>query len=321
MGNTDLRTLAHLEEVPVDELAGSAVAVDFHNWIYRYLTILVKFTDQSVYTTSNGQEVANLLGIIKGLPRFYENDLTPVFVFDGAVLELKEEELERREEQKEAAAAELEAAREIGDEVRAARLEARTQRLTPTILRTSRELLDLLGVATLEAPAEAEAQAAYMNQHRSVEYVVTEDYDALLFGAPYTIRKFTSKDRPELMGFAETLEDLDISHTDLVDAGILCGTDYNDGVHGIGPKTAIKLIKSGKTIEEILDDRDATIPKLQRIREIYLDPDVTDAYEFPTSGVPDYPAVEGYLRDEWEIPEGQFESALSSLKENYSNSN
>ncbi len=99
MGNADLRSLAALSDVSFDELVGSVVAVDAHNWLYRYLTTTVKWTSESTYTTSEGEEVANLVGIVQGSPKFFEHDLTPVS-FDGAVTDLKDDEVEKRREQR-----------------------------------------------------------------------------------------------------------------------------------------------------------------------------------------------------------------------------
>ena len=153
MGNADLRSLAAIEEVPFESLSGSVVAVDAHNWLYRYLTTTVKWTNEEIYTTDDGMEVANLVGVVQGLPKFFEHDLTPAFVFDGAVTDLKAEEVERRREQREQYEEDLAEARERGDGIAVARLESRTQRLTDVIIETTRELLELLDVPIVDAPA------------------------------------------------------------------------------------------------------------------------------------------------------------------------
>ncbi|MFW6321790.1 MAG: flap structure-specific endonuclease, partial [Halohasta sp.] len=44
MGNSDLRSLAALSECPFADIEGSVIAVDAHNWLYRYLTTTVKWT-------------------------------------------------------------------------------------------------------------------------------------------------------------------------------------------------------------------------------------------------------------------------------------
>ena len=146
MGNSALRDLAVIEDVSFEDVSGSVVAVDAHNWLYRYLTTTVRFTNDAKYTTADGEEVANLIGVVQGLPKFFEHDLTPVFVFDGAVTDLKDDEVEKRREQRERYESELEAARAAGDTTRVAKLDSRTQRLTETIVDTTRDLLELLDV-------------------------------------------------------------------------------------------------------------------------------------------------------------------------------
>ncbi|MGM0606672.1 MAG: flap endonuclease-1 [Halobacteriota archaeon] len=301
MGNADLRSLASISEISFEELEGSTVAVDAHNWLYRYLTTTVKWTNDSIYTTAEGEEVANLVGVVQGLPKFFEHDIVPVFVFDGGVTELKDDEVARRREKRQTAEARLEAAKERGDAIEAARMEARTQRLTAVIQRTTRELLDLLDVPYIDAPAEGEAQAAYMNRIGDADYVGSEDYDTLLFGAPRTLRGLTSKGNPELMELEATLAAHEISYEQLVDVGILCGTDFNDGVRGIGPKTAIKLIKEHGDLFSVLEVREAHVPNADRIRELFFDPPVTDDYAFDTSIEPDLAAAKRYVTDTWEV--------------------
>ncbi|ELZ82996.1 flap endonuclease-1 [Haloferax elongans ATCC BAA-1513] len=301
MGNADLRTLAALSEVSFDEVAGSVVAVDAHNWLYRYLTTTVKWTNSEKYTTSEGEEVANLVGIVQGLPKFFEHDLTPVFVFDGGVTEMKDDEVAKRREQREKAEARLEEAREAGDAVEAARMEARTQRLTDTIQETSRELLRLLDVPVVEAPAEGEAQASYMARKGDADYVGSEDYDTLLFGAPYTLRQLTSKGNPELMDLDATLDKHDITWEQLVDIAMLCGTDFNEGISGVGPKTAVKEVKKHGDLWAVLEARGDSIPNADRVREFFLDPPVTDEYDYDIDIDPDVAAAREYVTETWEV--------------------
>lgn len=315
MGNADLRQLAAIESVSFADLAGTTVAIDAHNWLYRYLTTTVKWTSDDVYTTADGEEVANLIGVVQGLPKFFENDITPIFVFDGGVTELKSEEVERRREQKEKAEQRAAEAREAGDTIEAARMEARTQRLTDTIHETTRELLSLLDVPVVEAPAEGEAQAAHMARTNTVNYAGTEDYDALLFGSPRTLRGLTSKGDPECMDFAATLEKHELTWEGLVDVGILCGTDFNEGVSGIGPKTAVKLLREHGDLWEVLEAKETYIENADLIRELFLNPDVTDDPVFDADIEPDIAAAREYVVDEWEIPENEVERGFERIEE------
>ncbi|MFQ3320740.1 MAG: flap endonuclease-1 [Natronomonas sp.] len=316
MGNADIRQLAVIEPKPFEELAGSVVAIDAHNWLYRYLTTTVKFTRSEMYTTEAGEEVANLIGVVQGLPKFFEHEITPVFIFDGGVTELKAEEVEERREQREAYQAELEEARESEAEAaEIATLESRTQRLTDTIQETTRDLLELLDVPYIEAPAEGEAQAAHMTRYGDVDYVGSEDYDTLLLGAPRTLRQLTSKGDPECMYFERTLEKHDLTWEELVDVAILMGTDFNDGISGIGPKTAVKLIHEHGDLWGVLDARDEAIPHADRIRAMFLDPDITDDYEYDTDIDPDLDAAKAYVTDEWEIPAEEVERGFERIEE------
>ncbi|MFW6457896.1 MAG: flap endonuclease-1 [Halodesulfurarchaeum sp.] len=316
MGIADLRQLAVLETVPYDDLAGDVVAVDAHNWLYRYLTTTVKFTANDVYTTENGKEVANLIGVVQGLPKFFEHDLTPVFVFDGGVTELKAEEVKRRRDRREDAEQRMKEAEAAGDAIQAARLESRTQRLTDVIKETTRELLELLDVPIVEAPAEGEAQAAAMARtDPEIDYAGSEDYDTLLLGAPVTLRKLTSSGDPERMDFEATLAEHEITWEQLVDVGILCGTDFNDGLSGYGPKTALKAVKEHGDLWGVLEAEEAYIEYADRIRTLFLEPAFEQDYAIDLDITPDLQAAGEFVIDTWEIPEAEVARGFDRIED------
>jgi flap endonuclease-1 len=314
MGNADLRQLAALSDVTWAEIADSVVAVDAHNWLYRYLTTTVKWTNDDVYTTPAGEEVANLVGIVQGLPKFFEHDLTPVFVFDGGVTELKDEEVATRRDQRERAEERLAEAEARGDDVAAARLEARTQRLTDVILETTRGLLDRLDVPVVDAPAEGEAQAAYMARCGDVDYAGSEDYDTLLFGAPLTLRQLTSKGTPELMDLAATLDRHGLTWEQLIDVAILCGTDFNPGVDGVGPKTALRAITEYGDLWSALDAEGWQVANADRVRTLFRDPPVTDDYDVDVDIDPDMAAAREYVIQEWDVAADEVERGFDRLE-------
>jgi flap endonuclease-1 len=314
MGNADLRSLAAIESVGFDTLGGSVVAVDAHNWLYRYLTTTVKFTNAAAYTTDDGAEVANLIGVIQGLPKFFEHDIVPVFVFDGGVTELKDDEVAERRAARERAEEEREAAEKRGDAVAAARLEARTQRLTDVIHETTRGLLERLDVPVVEAPAEGEAQASYMAARGDVDYVGSEDYDTLLFGAPATLRQLTSSGDPELMRLDATLRRHGLTREQLVDVAILCGTDFNDGLSGVGPKTAVSAVAEHGDLWSVLDARGAYIENADRVRELFLDPPVTAEYAVETDISPDIEAAREYVVGQWEVDAAEVDRGFERIE-------
>jgi flap endonuclease-1 len=80
--------------------------------------------------------------------------------------------------------------------------------------------------------------------------------DALTFASPILIRKMTfanaSKSEVQQINYAKAIEGLELTHDQFVDMCILLGCDYCDTIKGIGPKTALKLVKEHGCIENIL---------------------------------------------------------------------
>ena len=188
MGNAALRSLAALQSAKPEDFMGRTVAIDAHNWLYKYLTTTVRFTEKGAYTTEDGVEVANLIGIVRGISKLLQSKVQPVMVFDGIPTELKNEVIEERRRGREMREIRLEEAIKSEDKAEISRLESQTQRLTSTIHKTTRELFELLDVSYVEAPAEGEGQCSYMARHdERVDCAGSDDYDTLLFGSPITL--------------------------------------------------------------------------------------------------------------------------------------
>src|SRR4030095_9617490 len=127
-------------------------------------------------------------------------------------------------------------------------------RLTREMVAEARELLRLLGIPTIDAPGEGEAQAAFMAARGDAWAAASKDYDSLLFGAPRLLRVLTLSVKeflpspssfrpitPELILAESLLAAHGISREQLVDLAILVGTDFNAGIKGIGPTKAHAL--------------------------------------------------------------------------------
>jgi flap endonuclease-1 len=180
-----------------------------------------------------------------------------------------------------------------------------------------------MGLPVVHAPSEAEAQAAHMARRGDVWAAASKDYDALVFGAPRLVRFLTISGReflpsrrtfrpitPELIDLQQMLEALDISRIQLIDVALLVGTDFHPGIKGIGPKKALGLVKRHGAIELMAPEvREAFGPDLNRLRQIYLEPDVSDGYRV-ASGRCDVDAVVHFLCDEHEFARDRVMAAL-----------
>lgn len=317
MGNTAFRDLADIEEIELDDLQGSLVAVDASNWLYKYLYNVVKFNQKSLYTTTDGERRPNLVGTIVGLNKFFENNITPVFVFDGAPHKLKAKEIAQRRGKRDEAAKEQKQARKDGDLIAASNYEARSIHLDSGIIDTTKELLELLDIPYVTAPQAAEAYAAQLTTAGYTQSVVSDDYDTIMFGAPRTVRNFTSSTRPlELIDFEKTLSKHEITHRQLIEVALLCGTDYNDGVYGIGPKTGVKYIKEHETLEQVLEEKEETIENYETVRGIFFSEaaEKVDELKIDTTISPDFEAAYEYLFDENGLHSKKLDSAFDKLK-------
>ena len=241
-----------------------------------------------------GRVTSHLSGILYRTTNLAERGIRLVYVFDGVPPTLKEVEIKRRRAVKEEAVIKYERAIVKGEVAEAKRFAQATASLKDAMVEDARKLLDYLGVPYVQAPSEGEAQAAYMATRGDVWAAVSQDYDSLLFGAEKLVRNLaiTGKRKlplreayvqvdPEIVELKTTLNTLQLSREKLIDLGILIGTDFNpDGFKGIGPKTALKLIRENNTIEEIgRRDPEFKGPRnLDSIRRIFLEPEVTTHY-------------------------------------------
>ncbi|UPQ98789.1 XPG/Rad2 endonuclease [Chloropicon primus] len=105
------------------------------------------------------------------------------------------------------------------------------------------ELLTIFGIPYIIAPMEAEAQCAYLNKEGLVDGVVTDDSDAFLFGATSVYRNiFEGKKYVEEYRMSDIAKELALSRENLIELALLLGSDYTEGVYGVGIVNAIEIV-------------------------------------------------------------------------------
>ncbi|MEA3199963.1 MAG: flap endonuclease [Thermoplasmata archaeon] len=274
----------------LEDFQGKTIAIDAHNAIYQFLSS-IRQPDGTPLKDKQGRITSHLSGLLYRTANLAESGIRPVYVFDGKPPELKRATIDERIERKEKAQAEMEQALAEGDEERARTKAQQTSYLSHDMVGESKALLDALGIPWVQAPGEGEAQAAHMAARGDVWAASSQDFDSLLFGAPRLVRNLavTGKRKlpgksiwvdvePELIELEAVLGALGLSRQQLVEAGILVGTDFDAGVKGVGPKRAVKLIKDKGNLTDVLQQLEADVPEAEQIREIFLKPNVTDTY-------------------------------------------
>lgn len=225
------------------DLTDKFVLVDAFNIIYSSIGV---GGDSFVLTDSTGRVTKHINIIIQKIAKMVQYNIGQIWIFDGESHELKSKEQAKRRE---------------------------TRRFTVSEeqINEVKHLLKLCGVTYIESPAglEAEVLAARLtnikNENGSRKYsaVISNDTDVIVCGGILlTDRNIKSKSQStkgsgkgnkklpkNIMGYVLNpvlmCKELGITQEQLLDIGLALGTDFNDKVKGVGPKTVVKKVKEG----------------------------------------------------------------------------
>jgi len=216
---------------------------------------------------------------------------------------------------------------DAGDMKRALSMASRSTRLESDMIAEAKLLLDAMGVPCVDAPGEGEAQMSHMVRKGDVWAGASQDFDAILFGAPNLVRNLTLAGKrrlpsgktvdvtPEIVTLGQVLAALDVTREQLVDIGILVGTDFNEGVRGIGPKKALALIKRLGSLERVAEEGKVHVPEVfADVRRIFLEPDVTDEYSIAWKG-PDEAGIRRIMCDAHGFSVDRIDAVLGRLRQ------
>jgi flap endonuclease-1 len=241
-------------------------------------------------------------------------------------LALKSRTLEARNRIRTDALGKFEKAKEEGNLEDARKFGSMSMRITPQIVESAKTLVEVLGYPVVQAPSDGEAQIAAMVQKGDLYAGVSQDYDALLFGCSRLVRNLAFSGRrkipgrnafidvsPEFVELERVLRELGLSREQLVWLGILVGTDFNEKFPRIGPKTALKIVKSAKTFSDIISYTQFTPAFDYRdIERIFLEPDHADKYELSFSA-PNAQKAREFLVSEHDFSQDRVDAVLAKL--------
>jgi flap endonuclease-1 len=317
-----LTPIVHPQPIAKADLRGKTLALDGNGELYQFLA-LIRLRDGTPLKDARGRITSHLSGLFFRTTRLLaEHALKLIFVFDGAPPPAKAAEIARRREVKAAFERAQAEALARGDLAEAYAKATMTSRLTRDMIAEARELLRLLGLPVVQAPSEGEAQAAHMARTSRVWAAASKDYDTLLFGAPRLLRFLTVSGKeflptqgtfrplvPELLDLQAELDRWGITRDALIDLALLVGSDFNDGVRGIGPKKALALVQRHGRIEAMPPEIRDAAGDVAPLREIYLDPNVTDDYTIEF-GEPDVDGIVRFLCDDRQFSRERITDAL-----------
>ena len=324
----DLKDIIKSREITLERLSGHTIAIDAYNALYQFLASIRGETGEPLMD-KQGRITSHISGL------FYRNinllalGIKPIYIMDGKPPSLKTNEIERRKAEKQKAVVKYMKALSHGDNKEAKKYAQATSVMKDYMIEDTKKMVSLLGIPFIEAPSEGEATAAYFTSSGITSATASQDFDSLLFGASKLIRNLTVSGKrklpgrsmyvqvePEEIELGKLLSNLEVTRSQLVDIGILIGTDFNpEGFRGIGPVRALKFIKKYECLERVPDIQiDLRDIDYEGIREIFLHPDVASLtpikWEDPNSD-----GIIEFLCDEHSFSEARVTKALQKLED------
>jgi flap endonuclease-1 len=323
----DLKPLLIREKTKLESFTNKIVAIDAYNAIYQFLAI-IRGPEGLHLSDTQGHVTSHITGLFYRNINFLSLGIKPIYVFDGKPPSLKSAEIEHRKQIKKDATVKYERAMSEGKMDDARKYAQQTTSMKDGMVEDSKHLLDLFGIPYIQAPSEGEATAALLTTTGHADVAASQDFDSILFGARKLVRNFTNSGRrklpnrntyieiePEIIDYKKNLEALGITREQLIDVGILIGTDFNpDGFERVGPKTAIKMIKEYGKLEDVTQIQEQLeMIDYNAIRKIFLEPEVAkvDKIEF---GEVKYDDIISYLSNERSFSRDRVNSSLNRLK-------
>ena len=252
-------------EVKFEELKGKVIAVDAFNAIYQFLSS-IRQPDGTPLMDSKKRVTSHLSGLFYRNIALLSEGIKLIYVFDGEYNDLKQRTHEIRENAKAEAKEKYELAKGEEDVEAMGKYARGFARLNEEMIIESKELLEAMGIAIIQAPGEGEMQCAQLVKDGEAYAIGSQDYDSLVVGGNRLIQNLTlarkRKTRggvvyiaPEIIEYEKILYSLGIDADQFICLAILVGTDFNPGgVRGIGPKKALSLVKEKRYPVKIFDE-------------------------------------------------------------------
>lgn len=183
---------------------------------------------------------------------------------------------------------------EFKDAKRAAGIASETP--TKDMFQDVMQLLAIFGIPYIIAPMEAEAQCAWLNEQGLVDGVVTDDSDVFLFGGQCVYRNmFEERKYVEEYQASIIHKELGLDREKLIHLALLLGSDYTEGITGVGIVNAIEIVHAFPGLDGLYDfrewvetpDLEGFLPGVQRV----LHTDVQRSFHRKHGG----------LRRNWEV--------------------
>lgn len=222
----------YMERKPLYELQNKTVAIDLSCWVVEAKTITDYEIQPRMYLRNLYFRTCFLLLL----------NVKVVFVLEGKAPELKYQTIADRNKL----------------QFKGCKPKTSTTKTTKGrtrfnhTLKQCEELLKLMGLACVQGEGEAEATCAYLNYEGLIDGCISQDSDCFAYGAKIVYRNFSiSQQGPfassggavDVYNIQKSMDAVDFGRNKIVSMALLCGSDYTEGVHGVGKDSALKMFE------------------------------------------------------------------------------
>ncbi|KAK2973086.1 hypothetical protein RJ640_023016 [Escallonia rubra] len=217
--------------LPLHHLQNKRVCIDLSCWIVQL---------QNVYKSHcPTRDKLYLKGLFHRLRALIALNCSVIFVTDGSIPAIKLPTYRRR----------LDVHSEVAQDEASYKVSSLRRNLGSEfscMVKEAKVLGTALGIPCLDGMEEAEAQCALLNQESLCDGCFTSDSDIFLFGAKTVYREICLGEGGFVVCYemADIERKLGFGRNSLITLAILLGSDYSQGVHGVGPESACQIVKS-----------------------------------------------------------------------------
>lgn len=190
--------------------------------------------------------------------------------------------------------------------------------VTQIMINECQQLLTLFGLPYVTAPMEAEAQCAELVSLGLVDGIVTDDSDIFLFGGTRVYKNMFNQSKfVECYLTSDFEKEYALYRRKLISFAHLLGSDYTEGIPGIGPVTALEIITEFSSLEEFRDwwgDVQMGVVKPDDVHQAFWKKFRKKASKiFLSTSFPDTRVDEAYLEPEVDSDPSPFQWGIPDL--------
>ena len=192
--------------------------------------------------------------------------------------------------------------------------------VSETMISEVQELLKRFGIPYITAPMEAEAQCAELFKLGLVDGIVTDDSDCFLFGGSRIYKNmFNQKQYVECYISEDIQNTIGLDNDKLIDLALLLGSDYTEGIKGIGPVLAMEILAEFGNLQNFKRwfDEHTQVQQNKTIKPTSLEKNLLNKVRngklFLPDNFPDQVVREAYKHPEVDRDDSEFKWGIPSL--------